>query len=83
MSNPTNKSKEPEQKFALGALNYKLMTVCVLLIVCGFALMAGSANEGAEWNNAVFDTRRIVVGPLVALAGFVLMVFAIIYRKKQ
>ncbi len=74
--------KDAGEELPLSNINYKMMTACVVLIIIGFCLMSGSANEGTTWNPAVFDARRIVVGPLVTLAGFVLMAFAIIYRKK-
>ena len=45
--------------------------------------MTGSANDGATFNNAIFESRRTVVGPMIALAGFVLMAFAILYKKKD
>ncbi|UKI44956.1 MAG: DUF3098 domain-containing protein [Porphyromonadaceae bacterium] len=48
----------------------------------GFFLMTGSANTGATWNEDVFNTTRTVVGPMVALAGFTLLIFAIIFKKK-
>ena len=75
--------KADKQSLPLGKINYIMMALCVLLIVFGFFLMGGSPNEGTTFNEHVFDTRRVVVGPLVSLAGFVLMAFAIIYRKKQ
>ena len=45
-------------------------------------LMAGSPNEGDTFNYHIFDASRVTVGPLLALAGFVLMAPAILYRKK-
>lgn len=67
----------------LGKINFILIAVCVLLIMLGFFLMTGSANTGATWNEDVFNTTRTVVGPMVALAGFTLLIFAIIFKKKD
>ncbi|MBQ0116015.1 MAG: DUF3098 domain-containing protein [Bacteroidales bacterium] len=67
----------------LGKINFILMGVCLLLIVVGFWLMTGSANEGDKFNYDIFESSRIVVGPFLAFAGFVLMAVAIIYRKKK
>lgn len=69
--------------FPLEKINMLLMACCLLLIVVGFWLMTGSANEGSEFNNAIFESRRTTVGPMIALAGFVLMAPAILYRRKQ
>lgn len=60
-----------------------MMGGCVLLIIIGFALMSGGGSTGTEFNPEVFSTRRIVVGPLLAFLGFLLMAFAIIYIPKK
>lgn len=67
----------------LGKINFIMIAVCVLIIMLGFFLMTGSANTGATWNEDVFNTTRTVVGPMVALAGFTLLIFAIIFKKKD
>lgn len=67
----------------LGVVNFVMMAVCLLLIVVGLWLMAGSANEGETFNNAIFESRRTTVGPMIALLGFVLMAPAILYRNKK
>ena len=72
-----------KRNFPLGKLNMILMAVCLLLIVVGFCLMTGSANEGETFNNAIFESRRTTVGPMIALLGFVLMAPAILWRPKS
>lgn len=68
--------------FPLTKINFVLMAVCGLLIVVGFLLMLGGANDGAQFNDDIFSTRRVVVGPALSFIGFVAMAFAIIYKKK-
>ncbi|MCF0205448.1 MAG: DUF3098 domain-containing protein [Muribaculaceae bacterium] len=83
-NNNSGKSLDEKIKFSsfpLTKTNFILMAVCLLMIVVGFALMLGSANEGAEFNNDIFSARRVVVGPTMAFIGFVAMAFAIIYHK--
>ena len=77
--------KKQNQKpiMPLGAVNFVMMAVCLLLIVVGLWLMAGSANEGETFNSAIFESRRTTVGPMIALLGFVLMAPAILYRNKK
>ncbi|MBQ7691941.1 MAG: DUF3098 domain-containing protein [Muribaculaceae bacterium] len=75
--------KESKPSFPLGKLNMILMASCLALIVIGFALMSGSANEGETFNNAIFESRRTTVGPMIALLGFVLMAPAILWRPKR
>ena len=76
-------SPEKKEVMPLGKINYILIVACVVLIMLGFYLMTGSANTGTTWNEDVFNSTRTVVGPMVALAGFTLMIFAIIFKKKD
>lgn len=64
--------------------NFLYMGICLVMIVLGFALMGGSANEpgAAEFNYDIFSVRRVVIGPAIAFLGFVAMAFAIIYTPK-
>ncbi|MDO4512158.1 MAG: DUF3098 domain-containing protein [Bacteroidales bacterium] len=89
----TEKSKQAEETkvidmqgkkevMPLGKINFIMIAACVVLIMLGFYLMTGSANTGTTWNEDVFNSTRTVVGPMVALAGFVLLIFAIIFKKK-
>ena len=69
--------------YPLTKINFILMGICLLLIVIGFWLMTGSANVGDKFNNDLFESSRVTTGPIIAFLGFVLMAFAIIYRKKD
>ncbi len=78
---PTKQVKK--NVFPLDKINFVLIAICVVLIALGFILMAGSPNEGSTFNYDIFSSRRTVVGPTIALLGFVLMVPAIMYKKKN
>ena len=69
--------------YPLTKINFILMAICLLLIIIGFWLMTGDANVGDTFNKNLFETSRVTTGPIIAFLGFVLMVFAIIYRKKD
>lgn len=69
--------------YPLGKINFIMMAVCLLLIVIGFWLMTGDANVGDTFNKNLFESSRVTTGPIIAFLGFVLMAFAIIYRKKD
>ena len=45
--------------------------------------MTGAPSGATEYNPDIFSVRRITVGPMTALAGFVLMIFAILWRSKK
>lgn len=68
--------------FGLSKNNFILIGVSFLVIVTGFLLMTGSPS-GAEFNPDIFSTRRIVIGPMIAFFGFLLMVFAIMYKSAK
>lgn len=70
------------ESMPLGKINYIAMFISLLLIVVGLWMMTGSANVGDTFNSAIFEPRRTVVGPMIALLGFVLMAPAILLRKK-
>lgn len=78
VNNKANKDVMPLDK-----INFIMIAVCVVLIMFGFFLMTGSANTGSTWNEDVFNSTRTVVGPMISLAGFTLLIFAIIYKKKD
>ena len=63
-------------------LNLILIAVSFVIIVLGFGLMVG-APSGEEYNPDIFSVRPITVGPMIALFGFVCMLFAILFRAKK
>ncbi len=71
-----------EQPFS--KINYYLMGGCLALIIIGFVLMSGGGSSVENgFNPEIFSTRRIVVGPLFAFLGFLLMAFAIVWKPKK
>lgn len=67
-------------KYTLSKLNLILIVVSLLVIVAGFALMVGEPSGATEYNPDIFSFRRITVGPMISLFGFVLMIFAILFK---
>ena len=70
-------------KYNLPKLNLILIAVSLIIIVVGFALMVGEPSGATEYNPDIFSTRRITVGPMIALFGFVMMIAAILFKKKD
>lgn len=70
-------------KTTFGKQNYQFFIVGIVLIVLGYLLMIGGGNEDPKvFNPAVFDTQRITIAPMVCLLGFVVIIFAIMWRPK-
>ncbi|MDH6359223.1 DUF3098 domain-containing protein [Parabacteroides sp. PF5-9] len=70
--------------FAFGKENFILIGVAVLVIIIGFVLMSGGGSEdGVSFNPEIFNTRRIVVAPVVTMIGFILMIVGILKNSKS
>lgn len=63
--------------------NFIAMGISALLILTGFLLMLGDSSTTESFNPDIFSVRRIVVGPLIAFAGFVAMAIAIVIKPKD
>ena len=74
--------QQPETTKTLTKANFLLMVVSVVMIIVGFLLMGGEPRTYEEINHDIFSTVRIAVGPTISFLGFVLMFFAILYKKK-
>ncbi len=70
-------------KYNLPKLNLILIAVSFVIIIVGFALMVGAPSGATEYNPDIFSFRRITVGPMIALFGFVMMIVAILFKKKD
>ena len=78
---------EKEKKgfdFAFRKENYIMMGVGVLLLILGYILLSGGGSDDPNvFSEALFNTRRLVVAPLVILAGFIVEIWAIMKRPKE
>lgn len=66
--------------FAFDKKNYIMLAIGMLVVIVGFVLMAGSGSNESAFNPDIFSATRIKVAPLVSLAGFVFIMFAILHR---
>ena len=70
-------------KYNLSKFNGVLIAISVVIIVLGFALMSGEPSGTTEFNPDIFSFRRITVGPMISLLGFVMMIFAILFKSSK
>ena len=69
--------------FIFGRRNYVLMIAGLLLIAAGYVLMTGGGSDDpAVFNDAIFNTRRLVIAPILVLSGFGMELYAIMTRSK-
>lgn len=57
-----------------------LLLLALLLILVGYLLMCGPASTQQAFNPDIFSHRRIVLAPLLCLAGYLLIIVAILRR---
>lgn len=64
------------------ATNYKLLGIGLAVVTLGFILMSGggSGDPNVFDEESIFSPRRITVAPIVTLAGYLFIVYAILKR---
>lgn len=73
-----------EKEFLFGKRAYRIMGVGVALIVLGFVLMTGGGSDDPNvFNPEMYSPLRIRVAPTLVLAGFAILVVAILATKKK
>ncbi|MDN3595587.1 DUF3098 domain-containing protein [Zunongwangia endophytica] len=83
MSNNT-KPQEQDKNFVFGKKNYKFMFIGLAVIALGFILMAGGGSDDPnEFNEAVYNFRRIRLAPAIVLIGFGIQVYAILLNPNK
>lgn len=73
------------QTFLFDKENYMWMIGGVVLILIGFALMAGGKSPDPHKFNydEIYSFRRITLAPIVILLGFAVEVYAIMKKPKE
>lgn len=83
--NTPNKPAQGGQQFVFGKENFIMLGAALVILIIGYFLMSGggSADPNQFAGETLFNTQRLVVAPLVIMAGFVLGMFAILKKPKQ
>lgn len=72
-----------KQNFAFGKQNYIWMIIGVAIIILGYILLSGGGSENPnEFNYELFNTRRLLIAPLLIVGGLVIEVYAIMKKTK-
>ena len=70
--------------FAFDRTNYILMISGIIVMGIGYLLMRGGGSDDPnEFSYALFNARRLVVAPLVILAGIIIEIVAIMKKPKK
>lgn len=63
--------------------NYVLMIAGVVVLAIGYICLAGGGSEDpSAFTDAIFNTRRLVVAPILMVSGLVIEIFAIMWHPK-
>ena len=73
-----------KKQFAFGKENFVLLAISVAIIIIGFVLVSGGkSTEETGFDPSIFNTRRLELAPIVIMAGFGLVVYAILKKPKE
>jgi len=64
--------ESPQEAFVFGKNNYRWMLLSIIVVIIGFMLMIGDTN--------IYEFRKIVLAPIVVLAGFAIGFIAILKK---
>ena len=67
------------------ATNYKLLLIGLAIVTVGYILMSGGGNGDPNAFDAseLFSARRITIAPIVVLAGYAFVAYAILKKTGE
>tara|TARA_B100000131_G_C17994503_1_gene563936 strand:- start:568 stop:786 length:219 start_codon:yes stop_codon:yes gene_type:complete len=64
--------------------NYALLIIGFCFIALGLILMIGGGSEDPnKFSYEIFNFRRLTLAPILILIGFIIEIFAIMYKAKK
>ena len=76
-------SDDNQKVMPFGKQNYIIVLIGLALIVLGFILMIGGGSDNPDvFNEKMFDFQHITLAPILVLAGFVVEIVAIFWKRK-
>jgi hypothetical protein len=70
--------------FAFAKQNYVLMLLGIALICVGlFLMIGGGSDDPTVFSDKIFDFQRLTLAPILIATGFIIEIFAIMYKQKQ
>ncbi|MCI7070550.1 MAG: DUF3098 domain-containing protein [Bacteroides pyogenes] len=72
-----------KRKFAFDKVNFILLAAGMAVVIIGFLLMTGPSSSETAFQPDIFSVRRIRVAPVVCLAGFLSMIYAVLRKPRR
>lgn len=76
-------NEEQSRRFAFTKINYILLIIGLVAVVLGFVLMTGPTTSATHFEPDIFSVRRIKVAPAITFLGYVFIIIAILFKKKE
>jgi hypothetical protein len=77
--------KDPIKHFGFDPANYKWLYIGLAINILGFLLMIGGGSDDPNVFKAdeLFSSVRITIDPMLIVAGYVVIFYAIMKRNKK
>jgi drug/metabolite transporter (DMT)-like permease len=70
--------------FVFKKKNYMILIAGLVIILLGITLMIGGGSEDpTQFSEEIFNFQRLTLAPILIVSGFVMGVFAIMYKSKK
>ena len=79
---PTN-SKKTENPTVFRRSNHVIIFLGCVTITVGLVLMAGNSSTETTFQTDIFSFRRIVIAPMVCLAGYLAIIIGILWKPSS
>lgn len=79
-----DKLPKEEKQMTFTKKNYLWVIIGIAVVAIGMLLMIGGGSSDPDvFNEAMFNARRLVVAPILILAGFGIEIYAIMLKNKD
>lgn len=81
--NKNNAELSPDQRMPFVRRNYLYVLIGCVVVFIGFLLMIGGGSDDPNvFDESVFGFRQITLAPIVVIAGFAFVIYAILYTPR-
>jgi len=76
--------KNNEKEFAFRRENYRILLIGLGINILGFILMIGGGTDDPNKfdGEALFSNTRITIAPMLIIAGYLVIMYSIMKKKK-